>query len=308
MKPHHRETPMTMRTEKPFDNFQDLEEEDFDAPRPVTFRHAGKVVRQEQPDPTDIGDQISAGAGRTQATVARYEEECQACGGSGKFRGYSGRVIGDCYKCQGTGRRRFKSSPEARAKGRVASNKARARKAEQAQAWRKENSAVIEYMYDRMPSWEFAGSLIAALEQYGTWTDKQLAVANEAFKTAQAKRAERKVDTGLDVSTLSGHYMTESRLRLYVEHATKPGKWLGFIFVKNGSEYGVSQRYGVQAPGESYQGKAQDAIREVLADPKAAMIRYGQETGQCGACGATLENPESVAAGIGPVCANKRGW
>lgn len=41
--------------------------------------------------------------------------------------------------------------------------------------------------------------------------------------------------------------------------------------------------------------------RMSLEDVKA----FGVDTGMCGICGRTLTNPESVAAGIGPVCASK---
>lgn len=48
--------------------------------------------------------------------------------------------------------------------------------------------------------------------------------------------------------------------------------------------------------------------RKIAADPKSAMLRYGQELGECGHCGRTLTNDESRAAGIGPVCARRKGW
>ena len=44
----------------------------------------------------------------------------------------------------------------------------------------------------------------------------------------------------------------------------------------------------------------------ILADPKAAMVAYGKLVGKCGKCGRKLEDADSVAAGIGPVCA--AGW
>lgn len=50
-------------------------------------------------------------------------------------------------------------------------------------------------------------------------------------------------------------------------------------------------------------------VRKIIADgPKEAMIRYGREIGECGNCGRTLTDAESRAAGIGPVCAKRRGW
>ena len=40
-------------------------------------------------------------------------------------------------------------------------------------------------------------------------------------------------------------------------------------------------------------------------DPRGHMMRYGHATGVCGVCGRALSDPESVALGIGPVCAGK---
>jgi hypothetical protein len=45
------------------------------------------------------------------------------------------------------------------------------------------------------------------------------------------------------------------------------------------------------------------AALHIAEDPKAAMIRYGLETKECGRCGSPLTNDKSRAAGIGPKCA-----
>lgn len=42
---------------------------------------------------------------------------------------------------------------------------------------------------------------------------------------------------------------------------------------------------------------------ETLSFEKA--VEYGKMYGQCGSCGKTLTNPDSIAAGIGPICADK---
>lgn len=52
-------------------------------------------------------------------------------------------------------------------------------------------------------------------------------------------------------------------------------------------------------------GDAPAMLAEIEADPKAAAIAYGKATGNCCICSKTLTNPESIAAGIGPVCAGK---
>lgn len=57
-----------------------------------------------------------------------------------------------------------------------------------------------------------------------------------------------------------------------------------------------------------YGSTALAVLKEIAKDPKAAMIRYGMEIGACGHCGRTLTNPDSRAAGIGPICAGKMGW
>lgn len=77
------------------------------------------------------------------------------------------------------------------------------------------------------------------------------------------------------------------------------GKWAGYTFLKvlaSDTEYPIK-------------GGAKAAIMaKIEIDPKAAMIRYGQEIGKCGHCNRTLTDEASRAAGIGPVCAEKGGF
>lgn len=78
------------------------------------------------------------------------------------------------------------------------------------------------------------------------------------------------------------------------------GKWAGRTFLK------------VQASEEYYPIKDatyRTEIFELIAkDPQAAMERYGREIGRCGHCHRTLTNAESIARGIGPICAGRMGW
>lgn len=61
---------------------------------------------------------------------------------------------------------------------------------------------------------------------------------------------------------------------------------------------------------KKHQGVASlsEAVKVLLGDPKAASKAYAAESGCCGVCGRTLTTPESLAAGIGPVCMEKVGW
>lgn len=75
------------------------------------------------------------------------------------------------------------------------------------------------------------------------------------------------------------------------------GKWAGWTFVK------------IQLGGD-YQRLSQANQKSVLAKieaagPKEAAIRYGRELGHCAMCGSELTNPDSIEAGIGPICAEK---
>lgn len=89
-------------------------------------------------------------------------------------------------------------------------------------------------------------------------------------------------------------------LRFYQVDKPTEGRWAGYTFIK------------IQASDDLYPVRDRDRrdgiLREIAKDPRAASIRYGHELGSCGVCGRTLTDPESIAAGIGPVCAGKSGW
>jgi hypothetical protein len=76
----------------------------------------------------------------------------------------------------------------------------------------------------------------------------------------------------------------------------------GTVWVTDAAVYGERTTYGSQRPGQAYRGKCEDALRTILADPIAALAAYGALTSECGVCGRPLEDAESVARGIGPIC------
>lgn len=115
-------------------------------------------------------------------------------------------------------------------------------------------------------------------------------------------------DDGMDLTTMvSGRYAVpggDTRLKVQIDVVTE-GRWAGWVFVRDAAEYGNARRYGKQAPGATYVGDITDELAAIMADPKAAAIAYGRLVGRCGVCHRNLENEDSVAAGIGPVCATK---
>lgn len=49
-------------------------------------------------------------------------------------------------------------------------------------------------------------------------------------------------------------------------------------------------------------------LRTIAANPHEQAVLHGRRTGSCCCCGRTLTDPESVAAGIGPICRGRFGW
>lgn len=135
------------------------------------------------------------------------------------------------------------------------------------------------------------------------------AAASERISRAiEVRDAAKPASAPLDLSHVpSGTYGVpggDTRLKVEIDNVDK-GKWAGWVFVKDGAVYGEGKRYGKQAPGGSYQGEIVEQLRAIAADPMEAAAVYGRLTGRCGLCGLPLEHEDSVARGIGPVCAKK---
>ena len=172
--------------------------------------------------------------------------------------------------------------------------------------------ALIEFLRDATWS-DFAGSLYNYYVKHGTLTPKQLKAAESMKAKCDARKAEREAPAtpaadGLDLSQIpSGMYAVpggETRLKVQID-VVQSGKWEGWVFVKDGAEYGRGERYGSQKPGDTYRGKIEAELRQIAADPFEASKAYGRLVGRCGVCNRPLENEESVAAGIGPICAGR---
>lgn len=53
---------------------------------------------------------------------------------------------------------------------------------------------------------------------------------------------------------------------------------------------------------------ARSVLQKIESDGVAeALVRYGKEIGECGVCGRTLTDPESISAGVGPKCGARLG-
>lgn len=282
------------------------------------------------PADTDASTFAKAALSNANSTIT-YEETCPACNGSGRFRSYSGRIVGECFKCKGKGVRKFKQSAEQREKAReraAAKRQAQANEAAtKAAVWFAANPAEAKWLRDAAArGFEFAQSLQEALLKYGHLTEKQeaavrKAAAKSAARQAQwaAERAERdanKADVEIDriaqafaAAKASGLEWPKLRLAEFTfSLAGENSRNAGSIYVKEGDTY-----LGKIAGGKFTRSRDCDADTEAkivaaCADPYAAAIAHGHQTGVCSCCGRKLTNKLSVELGIGPICRDKWGW
>lgn len=87
---------------------------------------------------------------------------------------------------------------------------------------------------------------------------------------------------------------------IFYEVKTGKGKWSHMQFVDRLVGHpGDWMRYPVK-------GKAKaDVLLDLDMNPKAAAVRFGKHFTVCACCGAPLSDPDSIAAGVGPVCATR---
>lgn len=243
---------------------------------------------------------------------------CTKCNGTGNTR------WGACFRCKGTGQMRldYQKRRDAYQKGeRTKAQRQRTGTGPKADQWREANpkeAAWIDAAADR--GFNFASSMREALGRWGSLTDGQMAavrklMAQDADRSAQ--QAERAVELG-------GAETIRAALVRAVENGLKKPKLrcgaVRFDWPRPGTK-NPGCIYVVEANSDSYLGKItpagvfeptfrcteeqRAAVMDVAADPLSAAVAHGKQTGACACCGRELSDPESVARGIGPVCAEK---
>lgn len=264
-----------------------------------------------------------------------FTEACSKCGGSGRFRHF-----GQCFACKGTGKFTFKTAPEVRAKARAG---AQARKVEaereknaERAAWAGAHKAELAWLEQaslanmrRNGNFDFPFQMQEAVAKYGSLTEGQLAavrklMARDAERSAVRTQAAPVVaDAGIDrlkaafdaalaFTAAKGAGLTLRSPKITIGGITiKPAKATsanpGALYVTEGGEY-----LGKIAGGKFLAVAActPEQTAKILAfvnDPAAAATAYGQETGVCCVCNATLTSKWRLR-GIGPICAEKMGW
>lgn len=97
----------------------------------------------------------------------------------------------------------------------------------------------------------------------------------------------------------------------------KPNRDLSALWVTSQTEfeqgdYGMQPKYLGKVTRNAIDSRFSDTVRETImgaaSDPLTAAIRYGKVSGECSCCGRELTDPQSIEAGIGPICAKKFNW
>lgn len=164
---------------------------------------------------------------------------------------------------------------------------------------------------------KFASSLLAerglSIDELATHSKSSLSKRIDELLSMPKKSVERVVleETDIDLRPLErltsrnvvrvGVPNSDSRLKLRIKFDDRRD----VIFVDDAAEYGSGRSYGSQRSNAAYRGDCAEQLRAVLADPEAALARYAALTSNCGICNRKLEDEESVARGIGPICAQK---
>lgn len=175
----------------------------------------------------------------------------------------------------------------------------------------------------------FAASLVNQFDSGRKLSDRQLSAARAMLDKMAANKA-AKAEVASQVATVDLSRVHEMFGKVLSNGAKKPnfrfgnirlGYWSEMpsaVFVKLDGEKVGRIENGKYLP-KNISGNAAKEVAERLlecsADPLAAAVKYGRDTGICACCGKLLVNDKvpdsdgltSVQRGIGPVCARKWG-
>jgi len=264
---------------------------------------------------------------RIRAATPEFAERCPKCLGGGWFIGYTGRRMGKCFTCKGSGKRVYRTTPEVRAAARQRTVVAKAAVVADHQAELKWLSETLARR-DRLPEGyatmlaDFQTRLLGGHEL----TDGQMAVIVKGMaRSAQwaAERVQKQAEqaVALDVTAIRAALQTRKKITIALftfslapSHGNNPGA----IYVKDNGQYvgKIARDASTFAPGRDFDQSRLPALVEAMADPAKAVKADAARRAKmlledptmsipCGCCGLTLTNPESIARGIGPICAGK---
>ena len=275
---------------------------------------------------TEDLDAIYAPSRKPAAPV--YKQTCGKCNGKGRVTfGFTYVQSGTCFACKGKGFFEFKTSPEQRAKARVASqarkDRVQAAAVARADDWRAANPVEAQWLEKAASrGFEFAVSLSEALNKFGHLTEGQIAAVRKCIvrdnerKVEQAQRAAsapeltvEAIETAFANAKQAGIKWPKLRLDDFVfSPAGANSANAGAVYVKQGETYLGKVLGGKLFASRDCNNETRDRIVAVATDPHAAAVAYGKRFGRCAVCARELSDEASIERGIGPVCAENYGW
>lgn len=302
------------------DSFASNFEDDFGLETPAASKAKQPVDPRTSAHPT---------APTLESSFARaYPEKCPKCRGTGRFVSWAGRDLGQCHKCKGKGEIVFKTSASQRAQSRAtaADRKARAQMTA-LETFAAQHPAEWAWIEGSRATFEFAQSIHDAIAKYGSLTERQLAACTRAAEKAAQRQADRaaaqqarleaapvvSMDKMLAAFAAASQTLQNPKLRMTGGLEISPAKATstnaGFLYVKTGDLYlGKISPEGKFLRSRDCSDAHEQQLVAIAADPLAAAVAYGRETGTCSCCARELTNPLSIELGIGPICREKFGW
>ncbi len=263
----------------------------------------------------------------------RQKYPCEQCAGTGLYqRPRVHQEKENCFACAGRGYFFTSYADRMKRRAQAAANKVKKQEAIMAD-FESANPGMIEFLKKTAMWSQFAHSLHDQLTRRGTLSESQVVSIRSMMEKEAAKQAEKlaaekeQTDKNPLLDKLAQAFLSSSatlkypKLRLKTEsgqpvvltRCTENSKTPGHINITDGGPYGANTYFGRIAPDGRAIFKTENV--EVVAllvkfneDPQAEIKVQGIRTGQCCCCGRELTDQESIANGVGPICAEKWGF
>jgi len=274
-------------------------------------------------------DRASTGIVPANPKKSRETFPCESCRGTGRYQGVRVHQPEEkCFACKGKGY--FLKSYADRMAGKKKRAQAKMNRWVLAQTeFEKAHPGLIaKVRADLLPWNAFAASLIEQYDDKATLTEKQVAALQTQLDKNAERQAARAATKAAETQKLEANPVDPSAIRELFETAKsnglkKPGLWFGDLKISEAPSHGRNAGALYVKQGGEYAGKIigstfhpawgvpamtiLNSLLEIASNPAEVLRVKGKETGKCCCCGRELTDPESVANGIGPICATNWG-
>lgn len=277
-------------------------------------------------------DQTDFGTNSEAKIAAAPKFPCMSCAGTGRFQGYRTRQPETiCFACNGKGHHNkphFEAMKDKKARRAKRIENKIDRRASVKDALEAREPGLFRFMAENQEWCQIYTDMINQINDGKAMTENQHAacvrIRDKTLLSRAEKEAAKKVEAekrsvAVDLSPIHAMFAkaSEAGLKKLVYRANglvlSPAKAnsanAGGIYVKTkGGEY-LGKVMGQKFMANFSCNEAhKEALNVIAANPAEAATAYGKETGECSCCGRELTDPNSIAAGIGPICATKWGF